>query len=139
MTLKEFNDVKSGKSKDAYIEWFDECPWYAVDIGGIEQPCIKITSRKVGLRDGSVYMNDKDKKIRRVEEGERTYLKERYRLLKIYDEVDIFEKVAIRDYIRILQRKIDMENEIKRRSELPRDSVYCTFCGKPLDSSVVYR
>ena len=133
MTLKEFEEEKSGKSVEDFQKWFDELSWYAVDIGGIEQPCIKLTSRKVGLRDGSVYVNDKDKEIRRLEDDEKRSLRYRYEMLKAYDEIEIMDRFSIREYLDLLKRKSEMERELKRREELPKGTIYCSFCGKSQD------
>ncbi len=133
MTLKEFEEEKKDKSSSEYKEWFDECSWYAVDIGGINQPCIKLTSRKVALRDGSIYVNDKDKEIRRLEDAERRDLRTRYEMMQTYDEIEIFDKISLKDYLRLLEEKSAMEKELKRREELPEGTIYCSFCGKAQD------
>lgn len=130
MTLKEYEEEKSKKSRTEFIEWFDKIAWYAVDIGGIEQPCIKLTSRKVALRDGSIYVNDKDKEIRRMEENERHSLRERYNLMKTYDEIAIWDRMSIKDYLELLVRKTEMERILKQKEELPEGTIFCSFCGK---------
>lgn len=130
MTLKEYEEEKSKKSRAEFIEWFDKIAWYAVDIGGIEQPCIKLTSRKVALRDGSIYVNDKDKEIRRMEDNERYSLRERYNLMKTYDEIAIWDRMSIKDYLELLVRKTEMERILKQKEELPEGTIFCSFCGK---------
>ena len=104
-----------------------------MDIGGIEQPCIKLTSIKVGLRDGSVYVNDKDREIRRLEDDEKRSLRYRYEMLKAYDEIEIMDRFSIREYLNLIKRKSEMERELKRREKLPEGTVYCSFCGKSKD------
>ena len=133
MTLKEFEEEKRGKNPEEFEKWFDERTWYAVDIGGIEQPCIKLTSRKVALRDGSIYVNDKDKEIRRLEKDERHSLRYRYEMMHMYDEIEIMDRFSIREYLDLLRRKSEMERELKRREELPEGMIYCSFCGKAQD------
>jgi len=133
MTLKEFEEAKAGKSLYEYQKWFDERAWFAVDIGGIAQPCLKLTSRKVALRDGSIYVNDKDKEIRRLEDPEKRALRYRYEMMQAYDEIDTMDKVSLREYIDLLKRKSAMERELKRQEDFPAGIVYCSFCGKSKD------
>lgn len=133
MTLKEFEEAKAGKSLYEYQKWFDERAWFAVDIGGIEQPCMKLTSRKVALRDGSIYVNDRDKEIRRLEDPEKRALWYRYKMMQAYDEIDTMDRVSLREYLDLLKRKSAMERELKRQEDIPAETVYCSFCGKSKD------
>lgn len=124
MTLKEFEEAKTGKSLYEYQKWFDERAWSAVDIGGIEQPCLKLTSRRVALRDGSIYVNDRDKEIRRLEDPEKRILRYRYEMMQAYDEIDTMDRVSLREYLDLLKRKSAMERELKRKEELPAETVW---------------
>ena len=133
MTLKEFEEEKREKTPSEYEKWFDECFWFVVDIGGIEQPCIKLTSRKVALRDGSIYMNDRDKEIRRLEDLERQALKIRYEMMQTYDRIEILDKMSLKEYLKLLDRKSSLERDLKHLEELPEGTVYCSFCGKSQD------
>ena len=54
-------------------------------------------------------------------------------MMRYYDEIEIMDRVSIREYLRLLCRKSEMERELKRREELPEGTVYCSFCGKSTD------
>lgn len=130
MTLKEFEEGKAGKSQDEFGEWFDRAAWFSVGIGGIEMPCIKLTSRKVGLRDGSVYVKDREKELRRLNDSEKRSLLYRNGMMQVYDKLEVMDRLSIQEYLELLKRKSELERAMKARAGMTDGVVHCSFCRK---------
>ena len=128
MTLKEFEEIKNAKTQEEYEAWFDEHAKFKVRIGGIYMPCIKLTRSKVALRDKTVFSPGPENEL--SEANDAWNMKNIRRLLRIYDELSIEDRMSVRDYFDLLEKKTEMEKRIRQKEELP-DEIFCSFCGKP--------
>lgn len=131
MTLKEFESIKQEMNKIEFEEWFYERAWFSVKIGGITQPCIKLTKNKVGLCDGLIVAIGDSNELKRTDDKlERDELRNNTRILKQFDELSAYDQLALKQYINLLEQKTRLENEAKRKAGVPTDTIRCSFCGK---------
>ena len=128
VTLKEFEEVKTAKKQEEYEVWFDERAKFKVQIGGIYMPCIKLTRSKVALRDKTVFSPGAENEVQEMQDT--WTLKSKHRILRIYDELSVEDKMSVREYFDLLEKKTDMEKQIRQKEEFP-DKILCSFCGKP--------
>ena len=131
MTLKVFESIKQEMNKVEFEKWFFERAWFSVKIGGIIQPCIKLTRTKVGLCDGLIVTVGESNELKRIDDKlERDELLNNARILKRFDELSAYDQVALKQYINLLEQKTRLENEAKRKAGVPTDAIHCSFCGK---------
>ena len=128
MTLKEFEEVKTAKTLEEYETWFDERAKHKVRIGGVFMSCMKLTRSKVALRDKTVFSPGPENEL--CEANDAWNIKNIQRLLRVYDELSIEDRMSVRDYFDLLEKKTEMEKRIRQKEEFP-DKVFCSFCGKP--------
>ena len=128
MTLKEFEEIKAAKTPKEYEDWFDERAKFKVRIGGIHMPCIKLTRSKVALRDKTVFSPGTENEVQEMQDA--WTFKSKHRILRVYDELSIEDKMSVREYFDLLAKKTDMEKRIRQKEEFP-DKIFCSLCGKP--------
>ncbi len=130
MTLKEFEEIAATKTQEEYESWFDERARFQIQIGGISMPCIKVSRSKVALRDKVLFSLSPDKGL--YERNDSWDFKNKRQILRIYDTLSVEDKMSVREYFRLLERKTEMERRIRQKEEFP-DKVFCSFCGRPED------
>lgn len=127
MTLKEFEKIRTEKTQEEYESWFDDRAKFQVRIGGIHMPCVKLTRSKVALRDKTVFLPEPKNELQEIKEA--WTFKSKHRILRIYDELSVEDKMSVREYFDLLEQKTNMEKRIRQKEELP-DKIFCSFCGK---------
>ena len=134
MTLKEFNKLVSEKTREEYIEWFEESAKYEIYIGEVYVQCYLLSKTRVAFRDGSIYNIRANDEIRTVDYTNNYKIKTD--MIRVYDKLDPLNQLQIPKYLRLLEDKEEMEQKIKKFAELPRDQTYCSCCGKHIDEVV---
>ena len=130
VTRKDFEQLRSEKSEEQYREWFDDRADAAVRIGGVLMPCIRMNGKRVALRDGSLYPFTDNAQITRLEPREASDMKEKLRILQVYDDLDVLDQLSVKRYFDLLEEKARLEKEMRRRETYPKGTLFCSFCGK---------
>lgn len=130
MTLKAFSELVEEKSETEYAEWFDRLAKNEICIGGTFIRCFVMSKSRVAFRDATVYKVQEGNEIR---EYDKDADKVRQRMIDAYDRLDVMNRLALREYIDLLETKDYMERQLKKISELPEGTICCSFCGKEQD------
>lgn len=131
MTRKDFEQLRAEKSEGQYQDWFDDHANVAVRIGGVLLPCIKLNGKRVALRDGALHPVGDMSKIEKLEPREASDMREKLRILRVYDDLDVLDQLSVKRYFDLLEEKAELEKQLKRQKEYPKGTLFCSFCGKP--------
>ena len=127
MTLKAFQELVEKKSGDSYEEWFERLAKHEICVGTVYIRCVKLSKSRVAFRDTTVYKVQPENTIREFNEDAD---KLKQRVIRMFDSLDVMNRLALREYLDLLVTKDEMEKELKKIEEYPEGTVYCSFCGK---------
>ena len=123
MTLSEFEELRQ-KPLEEYEEYFDKHAWHTVEICSVKFLCIKLTQKKAGLRDKSIYVLSDGKKMAFLDDKERYELKRQEYLWNSFTKLTPEDRTSLRDYLSILEEKEEIEEALRNEVGKKRDQMY---------------
>jgi len=127
MRIKDFESLVQEKTEEEYRDWFEQIAKNEIYIGGVYIRCFKLSGTRVAFCDGSIYKVQPGNTLREFN-SESDNLKQR--MIRLYDSLDVMNRLAIREYLNLIQRKEEIEKAVRGLESIPEGDIYCSFCGK---------